>query len=140
MFVSSFINVRLSVQFCSHGIDHFVPGFGNLINCNPEAIKDWEQAFGPLLKVLDKLLILSNIDSLKDGYCQDCRFFQITCDILTDFQTLRQKEDPDVEKYLKSLEEIMRYGDAGNFDMNFGRVFSSAVVVGFMMAILAHQR
>ncbi|KIL57180.1 hypothetical protein M378DRAFT_400065 [Amanita muscaria Koide BX008] len=131
---------RLTKQPDFHGMDHFVPEFGNLINRNPEAIEDWEQTLGPLLKVLDKLLVPSNIDSLKDGYCQDCQFFQITRDTLTHFQTLRQREDPDVEQYLKSLEEIIRYGDAGNFNMNFGRVFSSAAIFGFMMAILAHQR
>ncbi|KIL57175.1 hypothetical protein M378DRAFT_172045, partial [Amanita muscaria Koide BX008] len=136
---------RLTKQPDFHGIDHFVSEFGNLINRNPQAIKlhieDWEQTLDPLLNVLNRLLVPSKIDSLKDGYCQQCRFFQITSDTLTHFQTLRQKEDPDVEKYLKLLEEIIRYGDAGNFDMNFnGVVFGSAAIVGFMMAILAHQR
>ncbi|KIL54895.1 hypothetical protein M378DRAFT_18445 [Amanita muscaria Koide BX008] len=131
---------RLTQQPDFHGMDHFVPKFGNLINRNPEVIEDWEQTLGPLLKVLDKLLVPSKIDSLKGSYCQQCRFFKITRDTLTHFQTLRQREDPDVEQYLESLEEIIRYGDAGNFEMNFGRVFSSAAIFGFMMAILAHQR
>ncbi|KIL55933.1 hypothetical protein M378DRAFT_551027 [Amanita muscaria Koide BX008] len=132
---------KLTKQPDFHGIDHFMPEF----NRNPQAIEldieDWEQTLGPLLNVLDKLLVPSKIHSLKDGYCQQCRFFQITSDTLTHFQSLRQREDPDIEKYLKSLEEIIRYGDAGNFDMNFSRVvFGSAAIVGFMMAILAHQR
>ncbi|KAM6493686.1 hypothetical protein JOM56_010047 [Amanita muscaria] len=131
---------RLTKQPDFHGIDHFVPEFGNLMNRNPEAIEDWEQTLGPLLNVLEKLLVPSNIDSLKDGYCQECRFFQITRETLMHFQSLRQKEDPDVVQYLKSLEEIIRYGGQEDIEMNFGRVFSSAAIVGLMMAILAHRR
>ncbi|KIL55673.1 hypothetical protein M378DRAFT_173431 [Amanita muscaria Koide BX008] len=132
---------RLTKQPDFHGIDHFVPEFGNLTNRKPLTIEDWEQTLDPLLNVLNKLLVSSKIGSLKDQYCQQCRFFQITSDILTHFRSLRQREDPDVEKYLKSLEEIIRYGDAGNFDMNFNRVvFGSAAIVGFIMAIVAHQR
>ncbi|KAM6493703.1 hypothetical protein JOM56_010064 [Amanita muscaria] len=132
---------RLTKQPDFHAIDHFVPEFGNLINRNPLAIEDWEQTLDPLLNVLNKLLVSSKIGFLKDKYCQECRFFQITYDTLTHFRSSRQREDPDVEKYLKLLEEIIRYGDAGNFDMNFnGVVFGSAAIVGFIMAILAHQR
>ena len=141
----SFNNVQCSIQFYSHGIDHFDPEFGKLINRNPQAIEldieDWEQILRPLLNVLDKLLVPSDIDSLMDGYCQRCRFFKITYDILTHFESLRERKDPGVEKYLKSMEMIIRYGDNQNFDMNFGRVFfGSAAIVGSLMAVLAHRR
>ncbi|KIL57814.1 hypothetical protein M378DRAFT_171332 [Amanita muscaria Koide BX008] len=137
---------RLIKQPDFHGSDHFAPEFGKQINRNLQAIEldieDREQILRPLLDVLDKLLLPSNIGFLKDGYCQQCRFFQTTYDILTHLKSLREREDPDVEKCLKSLEEIIQYGDGGqqDFDMNFGRVFSSAAIVGFLMAILAHQR
>ncbi|KAM6493675.1 hypothetical protein JOM56_010036 [Amanita muscaria] len=116
---------RLTKQPDFHGSDHFAPEFGKLIKRNLQAIEldieDREQILRPLLS---------------------CRFFQITYDILTHLKSLREREDPDIEKCLKSLEDIIQYGDRGqqDFDMNFGRVFSSAAIVGFLMAILAHQR
>ncbi|KAM6495561.1 hypothetical protein JOM56_008267 [Amanita muscaria] len=128
-----------------HEIDHFAPEFSILNNNNPQVIelnfKDWEQILHPLLNVLNKLLGPSNIYSLKTGYCQRCRFIQITHDTLTRLKSLGERENPDVDKCLKSLEEIIKYGERRlqKFDMNFGRVvFGSAAMFGFLMATLAH--
>ncbi|KAM6493679.1 hypothetical protein JOM56_010040 [Amanita muscaria] len=138
---------RLTTQSDFHGTDHFAHEFGELIKRNPQAIElhteEWEQTLRPLLNVLERLLRPSKLDSLKAGYCQQCRFFQNTYDILTQFKSLRETEDPDVEKCVKSLQEIIQYGDSRqqDFDMNFGHVvFGWGTIVGVLVAILAHQR
>ncbi|KIL57535.1 hypothetical protein M378DRAFT_16202 [Amanita muscaria Koide BX008] len=105
-----------------HGNSHFAPKFVSLFRPTSIAIQlppqDWEEILHPLEKAHYDLS-----RKLNRGYCDQCRLFQVTENLLSHLNSIRESAS-----------------GQRDFSMNFGRLsFGPAAAVGLLLTAFAQR-